>query len=341
MHAHARSPVSASIIAFALVGCSGRGAPEPPVRSSPELTRIDVASPIALRSDPRSGVLTDGSTTLMRLNGAVLETVDEVTREPSPLWQLSIVRSFDGVVWVGSPDETIRVAGGVSTRFVATDCDPSAGGTGLGLLDARAADDVWATVLGVPAGGEVLCHFDGSAWSSEIVPFGIESMVALEGELIAVDDSPIPRLMRRPAGSASWTEISEGSLGGGFAREVTPGGSGAVATTVTLDDDVPVLIGSAIEILPTGTVVGIGDERWQVEVLTGVGEHCSNDSISGARSCVEGIEWVQYVVSRVVDGTSTEVGHVTVHEANVVRGALVLGAGRLGIATEEALFVTP
>jgi len=160
MRASITTSCGTALAVATLLGCGGRDAPPPPVRSSPELVPVVVTSPVSVESDPRTGVVLDGER-LARLQGNVLETLATFTRAPSPVWSLSVVRYFEDAAWVGSPDETIRVQGGVTTPFAATDCDPGTDGAGLQPLDSPASDAVWATSLGVPTGGGVPCHFAG------------------------------------------------------------------------------------------------------------------------------------------------------------------------------------
>lgn len=221
-----------------------------------------------------------------------------------------------------------------------TDCVAAALDTGLTMHDARSPTDAWASLF---HDGEVLCHFDGATWSAETLPFAIDSLVATDDALFAVDRSDIPRLMRRPIAGGEWTQISEDDLGGAPTRvDPTPDGALAQVTgSAEVDgefvDTMPVTVLSpGIEVLDPGSFIGLDGTRWRVETLIGEGEVCESGVwSSGCRSV---IEWVQLVVHR----DRVEVAHVTLTDGfTPIAEPIPIRADRVGIATHAGIWITP
>lgn len=301
------------------------------------MAQVAVTAGFGLVFDPRSGVFV-GDTGLVRLGGGGVMPAELAPLDGSPV---RIVRWFDDGAWIGDDHVARHRVGTTWMASAPTDCDPSTDAADLVLLDARASNDAWAILLGGTSPGTQLCHFTGAAWTVTSVPFQIEELVAIDGGLVALDLPAIgalPRVMRATT-AGPWTEITMTTLGG-VARHLSATPEGALAEVVDIDP-FPVLIGSAVTTLAPGVVIGLGGERWSVQTLTGEGEHCDNDSITGARHCLPAIEWVQYVVTRTSPAPTTEVAFVTVNDADVYGRAFAVAPGRLAVVTESALWVTP
>ncbi|MCA9604592.1 MAG: hypothetical protein KC619_03295 [Myxococcales bacterium] len=292
-----------------LTAACGPGYPD---RTSPEAEPLVLSGLVPGAIDPRTGVseelLLDEITghvspgALRRFTGTTFETITPPL--PVELEYVFAVRWFEDGAWVHADRGAYHLEGGAWVAYDVPDCDPASGGTELWLQDARASNDAWATIRD----DDVLCHWDGTAWTAERLGFQIEALAALPAGLIVRDVNG--RIRRRAHGATDWEVLGLGR--DAWFLEV----SADDTATVGLDPDADGVYEElsidfdGMRPHPQGQLVGPDGRAWILEGEDSTHESCSYNLLLGRRVCHESTDWVQWVLYRVDGDTRTEVAHL-------------------------------